>query len=83
MKKYAVGDVIMVPATVTEVHHQGFKYGVHANGGPNMPTHANATAEEIAEAKSEMPDLVLAEISASGVEVDAHGQFHFSAAADL
>ena len=83
MKQYKVGDVIMVPATVVEVHPQGFKYGVHTNGGPNMPPHAHPTADEIAEAKTEQPDIVLAAISAAGVEVDAHGQVHFSAAADL
>lgn len=83
MKKYAVGDTVMVPVKVTEVHPQGFKYGLHANGGPNMPPHQNPTAEELAEAKAEQPDLVLAEIAVAGVEVDAHGQVHFSAASDL
>lgn len=83
MKKYEVGDTVVVPAKVVAVHSQGYKYGLHANGGPNMPPHSHPTAEEIAEAKTEQPDIVLAEVFADGVDVDAHGQFHFSAAADL
>lgn len=82
MKKYAVGDVVMVPVTIVAVHPQGYKYGLHANGGPNMPPHSSPTAEEIAEAKTERADTIVAEISGP-FEFDAHGHVHFSADADL
>ena len=71
MKEYAVGDVVLVPCKVVAVHPQGFPSGLDKFDRPINPTEA------------ENPDVVLAEISAVGVEVDAHGQVHFSAASDL
>jgi hypothetical protein len=82
MKKYAVGDVVMVPVTIVEVHEQGFKYGLHANGAPNMPPHANPTAAELEDARKELPDTLIAS-TPEGVEFDSHGRAHFNAALAL
>ncbi len=81
-KKYAVGDVVMIPVTVVEVHPQGFKYGLHANGGPNMPPHANPTAAELEEAKNELPDQIIAS-TPDGIEFDSLGRAHFKASTEL
>jgi hypothetical protein len=82
MKKYAVGDVIMVPVTVLEVHPQGFKYGLHANGGPNMPPHQNPTAAELEEARKELPDTIVAS-TPDYVNFDSLGRAHLIASEDL
>ena len=82
MKKYAVGDVVMVPVKILEVHEQGFKYGVHANGAPNMPPHQNPTAEELAEAKKEQPATIIASTPDS-VSFDSLGRAHFKSDAAL
>ena len=82
MKQYKVGDVIMVPVTVVEVHPQGFKYGLHANGGPNMPPHERPTQDELTEARQELPDLLIAS-TPEGIEFDSHGRAHFKASVAL
>ena len=81
MKKYAVGDVIMVAVKVTEVHPQGFKLGLHSKGGPKMPSDQEAekmSAEEFESYKVEQPDTVVGEFVGS-VDVDAAKRVHFSA----
>ena len=82
MKKYAVGDVVMIPVTIIEVHPQGFRYGLHANGAPNVPPHANPTEEQLADARKEQPATVIGELSGD-FAIDASKRVHFSADADL
>jgi len=82
MKKYAVGDVVMVPVTVIEVHPQGYKYGLHANGGPNMPPHQNPTGEELEAARKELPDRLIAS-TPDGVSFDSLGRAHFTASEEI
>ena len=75
MKKYAVGDIITLEVRVTEVHPQGFPFGLHANGGPNVHPNPHATAEEKAAALVEQPDVVICEFI-EPVEVDASKRLH-------
>jgi len=72
----------MIPVTILEVHPQGFKFGIHANGGPNMPPWERPTAEEIADAKTELPDTLIAS-TPDGVDFDSHGRAHFRASIAL
>jgi hypothetical protein len=60
----AVGDTFLITAVVLAVHPQGFKYGVHANGAPNIPPHQNPTAAELEEARTERPDTLEVEFVA-------------------
>ena len=81
MKKYTVGDIVMVPVKITEVHSQGFKLGLHPKGGPKMPSDQEAekmSAEEFESYKVEQPDTVIGEF-AGDVEVDAAKRLHFGA----
>lgn len=70
MKKYAVGDVVLVPMTVVAVHEQGLPSGIDEFGRPKNPN------------EKAIPDVVIASVPA-GIEANAHGQVHFSAAVDL
>lgn len=70
MKKYAVGDVVMVPMTVVEVHEQGLPSGLDEFGRPKNPN------------EKASPDRVVL-TTPDGLESDAHGRVHFNADADL
>lgn len=70
MKKYAVGDVVMVPMTVVAVHEQGLPSGLDEFGRPKNPN------------EKPNPDTVIVAVP-EGLAGDAHGQLHFSADADL
>jgi len=83
MKQYKVGDVVMVPCTVTAVHPQGFPLGVYPNGKPRLPEgHEKMTPEELQPFETEQPAKVIAETPDS-VEVDSFGHCHFSADAEI
>ncbi len=62
----AVGDTVLIPVKVLAVHHQGFPLGMHANGSPNVPTHAGVTQAEIDAAKVERPDTIEFDLACEG-----------------
>jgi len=83
MKKYSVGDVVMVPCKVTAVHAQGFPLGTYPNGKPRLPEgHEKMNPEELKPFETESPDIVIA-LTPDNVEVDSFGHCHFSSDAEI